>query len=54
MLTLEESRQAGRAAHDEYRSEDRSLVLRWLGEPLFMPMVRAPTARSPLDWSPHA
>lgn len=28
-------------AHDDYRSEDRSLVLRWLGTPLFMPIVRA-------------
>jgi phosphatidylglycerophosphate synthase len=41
MLTLQESRQARRAAHDEYRSEDRSLALRGLGEPVFMPIVRA-------------
>jgi CDP-diacylglycerol--glycerol-3-phosphate 3-phosphatidyltransferase len=27
-------------AHYEYRSEDRSLVLRWLTAPLFMPIVR--------------
>lgn len=27
--------------HDTYRWEDRSLILRWLRDPLFMPMVRA-------------
>ena len=27
--------------HETYRWEDRSLILRWLRDPLFMPMVRA-------------